>query len=133
MRKYFYKIVHAKSRQDGVPLTRIYVYAKPTFSHREMFSKQEQLLDKITDPDCPLDKAFQIAVTKDLSVSSLCIAKIDHLDRIKKTISFNFVHSLEIVAFNPLNVAEFIEWLSTFWKGDWKELKNEVWKNRRNS
>jgi len=124
MRHYLYEVIHGKSRQSGELLTRIYLYAKPRFSHREMFSKQEQLLDRITDPTCPLDKAFQIAVAKDLSVSSLCIAKIDHLNRIEKTISFSFIHSLEIVAFNPLNVDKFISWLSSIWKGEWQQIKH---------
>ena len=126
MRKYFYEVVHAKSRQTGKPLTRIYLQAFPRFSHREMFSKQEQLLDRLTDPYCHLDHAFQIAVTSDLSISSLCIAKIDHLDKIEKTINFSFSHTLEIVTFYQLDVPKFIEWLSSFWKGEYTNLTEVI-------
>lgn len=123
MRKYFYEIVNTVSRQNGSPLTRIYITAKRMFSHREMFSKQEQLLDRITDTDCPLDGALQIALTRDLSVSALCFCKIDHFNKLEKEIEFAFVHSLEIVAFDSLDTDKFIAWLSTIWKGEWSQLK----------
>lgn len=126
MRTFLYEVIQDKSRQNGDPITRIYIYAKPRFSHSEMLSKQEQILDRLTDPTCPLEGAFQLAVAKDMSISSLCIARIDHLDRVKKTISFGFVHSLEIVVFNPLDVSIFIKWLSSIWKGEWKGYSGNI-------
>jgi len=122
MRKYFYEIVNTTSRQDGSPLTRVYIYAKPRFSHREMFAKQEQLLDKLTDPECPLDGAMQIAIASDMSVSALCFAKIDHFNKIRKEITFEFVHSLEIVIYKPQCGAKIVDWLSKIWTGTWKAL-----------
>jgi len=122
MRQYFYDIVNTTSRQDGSSLTRIYVWAKPRFSHREMFSKQEQLLDKLTDLDCPLDGAMQLGVATDTSVSSLCFAKIDHFSKIKKEIEFVFVHSLEIVIYKKNVGQKIVDWLASIWKGEWREL-----------
>ncbi|NVM22729.1 MAG: hypothetical protein HWN68_13230 [Desulfobacterales bacterium] len=83
-------------------------------------------MDRLTDLDCPLDGAMQIGFQKEMSVSALCFAKIDHFSRVKKEIEFAFVHSLEIVAFNPLDARAFIEWLSGLWKGEWKEVVTKV-------
>jgi len=122
MRQYYYEIINDKSRQNGDPLTRIYIHAKPRFSHRELFSKQEQMLDRLTDVDCPLDGAMQLAVATDMSVSALCLAKIDHLNKIEKEITFDFAHYLEVVIFKRNVGQKIINWLSSIWKGEWQEL-----------
>lgn len=119
MREYFYEVIDTQSRQTKKPMTRIYIYAKPRFSHREMLSKQEQLLDKITDPDCPLDQAFQIALQRQMLVSSICVAKIDGFSRLKKELTLEFEHFMEIVAFKPVDAEKFVHWLSSIWKGKW--------------
>ena len=90
-----------------------------------MFSKQEQLLDRLTDLDCPLDGAMQLALARDLSVSGLCFTKIDQFDKIKKQITFDFVHSLEIVVYKANAGKKIVDWLSTIWRGRWQELATD--------
>lgn len=123
VRKFFYEIIDTTSRVDGKPLTRIYITAIPRFSHREMFAKQVQILDKLTDEDCPINGALQLAVYCNMSVSTLCIAKIDRFNRIDKVIDLGFVHGIELVLFNHPKGEDIINWLKGLWKGNWKLRK----------
>jgi len=122
IRTFIYEIEHGRSRQDDHPLTRVYVHAFPSFSLRELSSKQVQILDRLTDPDCPLDCAMQIAFQTNMSVASLCIAKINHFDKIEKAISYSYLRSLEIVLFKAHMGKKIIKWLRSIWKGEWKKL-----------
>lgn len=121
MRTYIYEVTDDVARGDGKPIKRIYIGAEPRFSHREMLSKQEQILDHITEPDCPINGAIQIAVCREMSVSSLCLARIDHFSRIEKTMTLGFSHLLEVVAWQPFDVKAFMDWLAGLWEGKWME------------
>lgn len=128
VRTYIYELIDGKSRQDNTPLTRIYIIAQRSFSLRELLSKQKQILDRLTDPDCPLESAMQIAFQTNMSVASLCFAKIDHFDKIKKEITYEFLRSLEIVLYKANMGEKIINWLKRMWKGDWKQISIEKMK-----
>lgn len=127
VRQFFYEIIDDTSREDGKPLTRIYITAKSRFSHREMFAKQVQILDELTNEDCPINGALQLAVYRDMSVTALCIAKIDKFSRIDKVLDLGFVHGLELVLFDHPKGEDIINWLKVLWKGNWtlKKVKHK--------